>query len=34
MTIQLVHDEQRFAGSSCEGGGIGVEGKIQQSLGQ
>ena len=34
VTIQLVHDEQRFAGSSREGGGIGVEGKIQESAGQ
>ena len=34
VTIQLVHDEQPFAGSSREGGGIGVEGKIQESAGQ
>ena len=34
MTIQLVHDEQRFAGSSREGGGIGVEGNIQEAAGK
>ena len=34
VTIQLVHDEQRFAGSSREGGGIDVEGNIQESAGQ
>ena len=34
MTIQLVHDERGFAGSSREGGGIDVEGNIQESAGQ
>ena len=34
MTIQLVHDEQRFAGSSREGGGIEVEGNIRESAGK